>query len=120
MIVLNVNFAPYSFDYFKYRTAFEQANDPSLNPYPRLISKYLLPLSKTLIERSDVYEELIGGHVAHLILVIPHSVLKLNRTLMYWDNSFLAAQGITFVVLRFGAMPSTLPLTSRAARKKTG
>lgn len=42
----------------------------------------------------------------------------LNRTLMSWDNSFLAAHIITFVVLCFGAMPSTLPLTSRDARKK--
>lgn len=76
-------------------------------PIPEVNFRCLLPLSKRLIERSDVYEKLTGGRIAHPDLVIPHSILSLNRTLMYSGDIFLASHIITFAVLCFGVSPST-------------
>lgn len=68
-------------------------------PIPEVNFRCLLPLSKRLIERSDVYEKLTGGRIAHPDLVIPHSILSLSRTLMYSGDIFLASHIITFAVL---------------------
>ena len=97
-----------------YWVNFEQAKQFFSTPLPEVNFKCLLPLSKRPIERSDVYEKLIGGHIAYPILVIPHSILILNRTFVAWDNIFLASHIITLAVLYFGFTPPTF---IRDARK---
>lgn len=81
-IILDINFNPCSFDFLNYWIKFGQAKQCS-KPLIEINFKSFITSFQRLI---DVWEELIRGHTMHTILVIPHSILGLNRNLKYLNN----------------------------------